>query len=276
MAQDGVRERISAELEETRSQFHSLLESLTEADWRKPSRNPAWTNGQLLFHVAFAFMLIPPLFGLIRFWRRRSRRYSRVFARALDFSTPLFNWVNALGPRIGARVYGSRGIGTKYERVHAAILRRFDSVRDDEWDEGMRQFDRSSARWPRRIRCGERPGSTANCTSWASDCRSLLHGADPHGRVLFVFVLLTHQRRRIAQVNIAEHPTAAWTAQQIIEAFPNDTAPRWLVRDRDAIYSDVFRRHSRIEFRQTNSGRLRFRPWRRGLGPGRQRVRPDH
>src|SRR6266851_3697526 len=62
------------------------------------------------------------------------------------------------------------------------------------------------------------------------------------GRVLFVLVLLTHERRRIIHVNVTEHPTAAWTAQQMIEAFPNDTAPRWLLRDRDAIYGDVFRR----------------------------------
>ena len=62
------------------------------------------------------------------------------------------------------------------------------------------------------------------------------------GRVLFVLVLLSHQRRRIIHVNITEHPTAAWTAQQMIEAFPEDTAPRWLLRDRDAIYGDVFRR----------------------------------
>src|SRR5436309_362892 len=61
------------------------------------------------------------------------------------------------------------------------------------------------------------------------------------GRVLFVLVLLTHQRRRVIHVNITEHPTAAWTAQQMIEAFPDDTAPRWLLRDRDAIYGDVFR-----------------------------------
>src|SRR5713226_8493684 len=62
------------------------------------------------------------------------------------------------------------------------------------------------------------------------------------GRVLFVLVLLTHHRRRIVHLAITEHPTAAWTAQQIIEAFPNDTTPRWLLRDRDAIYGDVFRR----------------------------------
>jgi putative transposase len=62
------------------------------------------------------------------------------------------------------------------------------------------------------------------------------------GRVRFVLVLLAHHRRRIVHLAVTEHPTAAWTAQQIIEAFPNDTAPRWLLRDRDAIYGDVFRR----------------------------------
>ena len=61
------------------------------------------------------------------------------------------------------------------------------------------------------------------------------------GRVLFVLVVLMHQRRRIVHVNVTEHPTAPWTAQQMIEAFPHDTAPRWLVRDRDAMYGEAFR-----------------------------------
>src|SRR4030081_604436 len=61
------------------------------------------------------------------------------------------------------------------------------------------------------------------------------------GRVLFVLVLLSHHRRRIVHLRITEHPTADWTAQQMIEAFPDDTAPRWLLRDRDAIYGEVFR-----------------------------------
>jgi len=61
------------------------------------------------------------------------------------------------------------------------------------------------------------------------------------GRILFVFVVLLHQRRRIVHFNVTEHPTAAWTAQQVVEAFPDDTAPRWLLRDRDAIYGEAFR-----------------------------------
>jgi transposase InsO family protein len=62
------------------------------------------------------------------------------------------------------------------------------------------------------------------------------------GRVLFVLVVLSHHRRRIVHVNVTERPTAVWTAQQMIEAFPGDTAPRWLLRDRDAIFGDAFRR----------------------------------
>jgi transposase InsO family protein len=54
--------------------------------------------------------------------------------------------------------------------------------------------------------------------------------------VLFVFVVLLHDRRRVAHVNVTAHPTAAWAAQQLREAWPWDTAPRFVIRDRDGIY----------------------------------------
>ncbi len=59
-------------------------------------------------------------------------------------------------------------------------------------------------------------------------------------RVLFAFVVLRHDRRRIVHFNVTAHPTAAWTAQQIVEAFPEETTPRFLIRDRDGIYGDYF------------------------------------
>ncbi|MCP4945857.1 MAG: transposase family protein, partial [Planctomycetaceae bacterium] len=64
-------------------------------------------------------------------------------------------------------------------------------------------------------------------------------------KVLFVLVILAHHRRRIVHFNFTEHPTSQWTAQQIIEAFPWDTAPKYLLRDRDAIYGSQFRRRVR-------------------------------
>jgi transposase InsO family protein len=55
-------------------------------------------------------------------------------------------------------------------------------------------------------------------------------------RVLFVFIVLSHDRRRVVHFNVTEHPTEDWTAQQMREAFPWDEAPRYLIRDRDAIF----------------------------------------
>ena len=52
-------------------------------------------------------------------------------------------------------------------------------------------------------------------------------------RLLFALVLLAHDRRRIRHVAVTAHPTAAWTAQQLREAFPWDEAPRYLIHDRD-------------------------------------------
>jgi transposase InsO family protein len=60
-------------------------------------------------------------------------------------------------------------------------------------------------------------------------------------RVLYVFVVLRHERREIVHFNATYNPTAEWTAQQIAEAFPFDTAPRYLLRDRDSIYGARFR-----------------------------------
>jgi putative transposase len=59
--------------------------------------------------------------------------------------------------------------------------------------------------------------------------------------VLFVLVVLSHDRRTVVHFNVTAHPTAEWTAQQMTEAFPDETAPRYLLRDRDQIYGEEFR-----------------------------------
>ena len=60
-------------------------------------------------------------------------------------------------------------------------------------------------------------------------------------RVLFVLVILAHHRRRVLHFNVTEHPTAAWTAQQLVDTFPDDSAPPYLLRDRDSVYGHAFR-----------------------------------
>ena len=69
-------------------------------------------------------------------------------------------------------------------------------------------------------------------------------------RILYCFIVLRHNRRCVAHFNVTAHPTARWTGQQIVNAFPYDEAPRFLIRDRDGIYGHDFRervKHMGIE-----------------------------
>ena len=59
-------------------------------------------------------------------------------------------------------------------------------------------------------------------------------------RLLFVFVILSHDRRRPIHFAVTANPTAEWTVRQLLEAFPWDSAPRYLLRDRDGIYGEKF------------------------------------
>src|SRR6266516_3129439 len=59
------------------------------------------------------------------------------------------------------------------------------------------------------------------------------------GRLLFVLVMLAHHRRRVVHVAVTAHPTAVWTAQQLREAFPEDAASRYLIRDRDDAFAGL-------------------------------------
>ena len=58
--------------------------------------------------------------------------------------------------------------------------------------------------------------------------------------ILYVLVVLEHDRRRVRHFDITMHPTADWTAQQIVEGFPWETAPRYLLRNRDSAYGAAF------------------------------------
>jgi transposase InsO family protein len=69
-------------------------------------------------------------------------------------------------------------------------------------------------------------------------------------QLLYCLIVLRHDRRRIVHFNVAVHPTARWTGQQIVEAFPYDETPRFMIRDRDGIYGHDFRervKHMGIE-----------------------------
>lgn len=65
-------------------------------------------------------------------------------------------------------------------------------------------------------------------------------------RTLYVFLVLSLDRRRVVHVNVTANPTAAWTSLQLIQAFPFDSAPRYLIMDRDSIYGRIMSETIRI------------------------------
>ncbi len=78
--------------------------------------------------------------------------------------------------------------------------------------------------------------------------------------MLYVFLVLRHDRRRVVHFNVTTNPTGQWTAQQIVEAFPYEEAPRFLLRDRDGIYGQEFR--DRVEHMGIEEVLIAFRsPW---------------
>ena len=58
-------------------------------------------------------------------------------------------------------------------------------------------------------------------------------------RLLFVLVILAHERRRVVHVAVTDHPTSAWTAQQLRNAFPYEECPAYLLHDRDGAFAGI-------------------------------------
>jgi hypothetical protein len=124
------RQAIHQELEQARTTFHRLLDEATDVDLRRGTDGTRWTNGQLLFHMLFGYILIPPLLALIRVFGRLPPGASRVFARLLNAGTRPFDVVNYLGPVGGARVLGRRRMAAVFDRVIAWLHRRLDAERE--------------------------------------------------------------------------------------------------------------------------------------------------
>ena len=132
-----VREEIKNELDTAHARFHHLLESMSEQDFQKQSLNPGWTNGEILAHMTFGFIIIEVLLPMARLWGRLPRGSSKWFAWLLNLFTGPFNWFNALGARGQGKVFTRQRIGRIYDRVYFSLLKKIDSIADDEWGRGM-------------------------------------------------------------------------------------------------------------------------------------------
>ena len=128
---------LRAEYETTRAVFHALLDSLLEDDLRRQSRNPGWTNGEILAHMTFGFIVLMALLPMARLWGHLPGWTSKRFAGLLNALTVPFNLVNALGARLQARVFTYQRIGAAYDRVHFSLMKQIHSIQEEEWERGM-------------------------------------------------------------------------------------------------------------------------------------------
>ena len=161
-------------------------------------------------------------------WQRRSFReyWTTVSGRPSGGRPPVNTEIKALISRMAAAnpLWGA-------PRIHAELLKL-----------GIEAAERTVSRLlPKR----RTPPSQAWRTFLANHVRDLVSldffTVPTAGlRVLFVLVVLAHQRRRVLHFNVTEHPTAAWTAQQVVDTFPDDSAPAYLLRDRDHVYGEPF------------------------------------
>src|SRR5438105_2590074 len=165
---------------------------------------------------------------VLRWQRRRFREYwTQLSRRPTRGRPPIDAEIKALVLRMAAAnpLWGA-------PRIHAELLKL-----------GIAVAERTVSRLMPKRR--PRPSQTWRTflANHARDLVSLDFFTVPTAglRVLFVLVILAHHRRRVVHFNITEHPTAQWAAQQIVDAFPNDSAPAYLLRDRDAVYGDTFR-----------------------------------
>ena len=132
-----IRKAISEELAATRARFHSLLDSLSEEDFQKQSLNPGWTNGEILAHMTFGFIIINVLLPMARLWGRLPKGSSKWFAWLLNIFTGPFNWINALGARGQGKVFTHRRLGRIFDRTYFSLLGKVNSINEDEWEHGM-------------------------------------------------------------------------------------------------------------------------------------------
>jgi hypothetical protein len=131
------RQFLREEVQRARAEFHAIRSAIPEQDWRAPSLNPGWTNGEVMFHIALGFIVGARLIPMLRFWSRFPPGFSLLFAKLLNVLTPAFNVINAVGARGGARVYSQKRIGRRFDRACASILASLSRAPDDALSAGM-------------------------------------------------------------------------------------------------------------------------------------------
>ena len=125
------RQSIHDEMERSRAIVHRLVTEASTSDMRRGSDGTCWTNGQLLYHMVFGYMIVRALLRMVRTFGRLPNRFSRVFARTLNAGTRPFHVVNYLGSCGGALIFHGPRLTRQLDRTSAALNRHLERETDD-------------------------------------------------------------------------------------------------------------------------------------------------
>ena len=120
------RQAIHEELERARAAFHAMVEAASPAVLRRGTAGTRWTNGQMLFHMLFGYLIVRRLLVLVRLFTRLPDGVGRAFAGLLDSTTRPFHVVNYLGSCGGALVFRGDRLTAELDRTVAALHRRLE------------------------------------------------------------------------------------------------------------------------------------------------------
>lgn len=127
-----LQRALREELEQTRRAFHTLLAALDPEDWDRYSSNPAWTIGELLWHITSFLFIIPQQLRLLQM---------HAFPDLVGESADELNADNVERTRADAQEQTFGAIAQTYDEGHALALAALATVRDDEWPLGVRLPD---------------------------------------------------------------------------------------------------------------------------------------
>jgi len=131
------RQSIVDEMERARDDFHRLVDMATEAELRQQSNGTKWTNGQLLFHMLFGYLIVRTLLILVRALAMAPRSVSMQFAAVLNSAAAPFHVINYVGSLGGARVLGHSGMNKAFDLVVAHLVTSLEKDPDSELRRGM-------------------------------------------------------------------------------------------------------------------------------------------
>ena len=124
------RRSIHEELERARTDLHHLVANATPADLRRRTNGTRWTNQQMLWHMAFGYLIVTRLLRLVRLFGRLPEPFSRTFAAVLNAGTRPFHHINYLGSVGGALVFHGPRLTRQLDRTIDRLHRRLDAESD--------------------------------------------------------------------------------------------------------------------------------------------------